>query len=64
VTNVNLNKLLEEHKKKRETNKDIIMKMITKKANPKQISRDPADNIVYAIDPNTDLSFLLSTLSL
>jgi len=51
---VNLRKLIEEHKKNREANKDIIMTMITKKANPKHRSRDPAENIVYAIDPSTD----------
>lgn len=53
VSNLAADEIVEEHRKRRVTNKDSIMTMVVREANPSHRSRPSLDNAVFALDSAT-----------
>nr|KAG5687579.1 hypothetical protein BaRGS_009976 [Batillaria attramentaria] len=54
VANLNLKEVMEEHKQRIKKTKSSVMTMLFKKAPPKHRTRCAEDNVLMAVDPNTN----------
>lgn len=53
VSNMAADEIVEEHRKRRETNKDSIMTMVVREANPLHRSKPSIDSAVFVLDSET-----------